>query len=128
MKKNIILIEDDEALCKELSPILRDRGYKLSVFTDPELGLKELSLNTYDLLLLDLKMPKLSGLDILKIARRKTLPVKIIIITGNPIIKKDGHTGIPGTTDETKLSSADFVINKPFDPEVLLSTIDTLLR
>jgi len=125
MNKKIILIDDDELMVKELSNLLIEEGFDLDAFTDPEIGLDRLLENNYDLLLLDIKMPKISGTDILKIARSKGLKTKIITITGNPILLD--KESLNGATDKKEVFLADFVLNKPFDPNLLLSKINELI-
>ncbi|OGC04724.1 hypothetical protein A2276_01965 [candidate division WOR-1 bacterium RIFOXYA12_FULL_43_27] len=115
MKKNkgkIILIDDDEVFCEELTKIIRSEGYQISAFSDSLRGLDSLSNNVYDLLLLDLKTPHLSGSDVLSIIRQKGIKIKIIVITGNP--------------DKEKIGIPDLVLVKPFDPKHLIAKIKEL--
>lgn len=128
MSKKIIIIDDDELFCGELSCFLSEEGFDLEAYTNPEVGLNNLLKNNCDLLLLDLKMPKISGKEILTIAKQKGLKAKIIIITGNPIFSASlGKESLKNSTDSDQLDRADFIFNKPFDPKLLLAKINELL-
>ena len=128
MNKKIILIDDDELLCRELSQLLKEEGFEAEAYSNSELGLNKLLKNNYGLLLLDLKMPKIGGREILKAAKERGLKTKIIIITGNPIFSSFlGKQALNDSTDSDELAFADFIFNKPFDPELLLAKINELL-
>jgi len=128
VNKKIILIDDDELLCRELSQLLKEEGFEAEAYSNSELGLNKLLKNNYGLLLLDLKMPKIGGREILKAAKERGLKTKIIIITGNPIFSSFlGKQALNDSTDSDELGFADFIFNKPFDPELLLAKINELL-
>lgn len=121
MIKRILIIDDDKEMCEELREILKDEGYNVSAALD---GLEVKSLIekfNYDILLLDLKLPGISGFDILKNIKEKDMKLKVIIITGNPLktlLKEEVET----------LKLADEIISKPFDIEVVLGKIKELLN
>lgn len=75
----ILLIEDDPDICEMLSHYLFKEGYEVDISTDGELGLHKALHTPYDLLLLDLTLPKLSGMEVLRHLREKTqMPILII--------------------------------------------------
>lgn len=129
MKKKILMIDDDEDLCEEMAEILKDEGYNVDVAFDGVQGKKLIDTIKYSLYLLDIKMPGISGLDILKYLKEKKIHAKVIVISGNSIIskllKKEENRAENGEKDILKL--ADAVISKPFDVDAVLRKIETLI-
>lgn len=120
MPNKILIIDDDEEMCKEMSEILSDEGYSVNMAFDGLAGQRIIETNNYDLLLLDLKMPGINGLEILKTIKAEKIKAKVIILTGSlAVINKE-------FSDILKL--ADGVISKPFAVEVVLAKIRELLH
>ncbi len=69
MAKKILIIDDDKELCEEMAEILKGEGYDVSTAFDGLAGKKLIEENHYNLLLLDVKLPDINGLDILKSMR-----------------------------------------------------------
>ncbi|MHB9155857.1 MAG: response regulator transcription factor, partial [Endomicrobiales bacterium] len=117
MAKKVLMIDDDEEICEEMSEILKDEGYDVSLAFNGLEGLKLIESGAFDLVLLDLKIPGMSGYDILRNVKSRGSGPKVIVISGRPFIKKY----LPGedTSDKQKkeevLKMADGFINKPFD-------------
>lgn len=119
-KNRILMIDDDEELVAETSSILEDAGYAVDRAFDGNKG-KNLACNgSYDLILLDVKMPRITGTDILKDLKNRKITSKVIIVTGSLIIGSffEEH-GI--------ISLADGFIEKPFHPGELLAKIEKIL-
>jgi DNA-binding response OmpR family regulator len=129
MDKKILMIDDDEEICEEMAEILRDEGYDVTLAFNGEDGKALIEKDTFDLVLLDLKMPGLSGYDILKSAKAAGTRAKIIIISGRPFVRKylPGEDRSGKQKKEDILKMADGFINKPFDIARLLETIKELL-
>ncbi|MEG0844402.1 MAG: response regulator transcription factor [Romboutsia sp.] len=115
---NILIVEDDSYINKLLTEILNINGYKTkSAYSGTE-GLLYLSLEKFDIILLDLMLPGINGEKILhKIRQNNDIP--IIIISA-----KDGKT----TKINTLKGGADDFISKPFDIDEVLARIETNLR
>jgi len=131
MKKKVLIIDDDEEICEELSEILRDEGYQVEAAYDGLKASRMIGLSKYGLILLDLKLPNLSGFELLKMIRQKNIQSKILILTGRPLLKKKYFLmGLATQTKEEEniLNLANGIINKPFDVEFLLNTIRGLLK
>ena len=127
MAKQILIIEDDQTLCEELTDILQDEGYDVTSSNDGLNGLDFAVRGIFDLLLLDLRLPGMSGLDILRSVRSRNIPLKVIVLTGSPRTG-DLPKGIrPSEADDVQvLSTADRVMFKPFHIVDLLDEIKRL--
>ena len=110
----ILIIDDEKAIRKTLTEILSFEGYKLDEAADGEEGLKKFREKTYDVVLCDIKMPKIDGLDFLQKAVEINPDVPIIMISG--------HGNIETAVEAVKTGAYDF-IQKPPDLNRLLITI-----
>ena len=116
MSKRILLIEDDRELYEEISEILKDEGYSVDITHDGSEAEMRIESGTYDVILLDLKIPGTNGYEVLKSIRKITPSVKVIIVTGSLSADEAGPD---------ILNAADAVISKPFDIKTLLHKISS---
>src|SRR5919204_6868931 len=88
-KKSILLVDDEPDIIEILKVGLEDNGFKVDAFTDPELALSSFKAGTYDLLLLDVRMPKMNGFElyeqIKKIDNNNNNKAKVCYITAYEI-------------------------------------------
>lgn len=111
---DILIIDDEKAIRKTLSEILGFEGYKIDEAGDGEEGLKKFGQKNYDVVLCDIKMPKIDGLEFLEKARAINPDVPIIMISG--------HGNIDTAVDAVKKGAFDY-ISKPPDLNRLLITL-----
>ena len=111
---DILIIDDEKAIRKTLTEILSFEGYKLEEAADGEEGLKKFKEKPFDLVLCDIKMPKLDGIEFLQKAGETNPDVPIIMISG--------HGNIETAVEAVKKGAYDF-ISKPPDLNRLLITI-----
>lgn len=111
---NILIIDDEKAIRKTLSEILVYEGYKIEEAADGEEGLKKFSEKIYDIVLCDIKMPKMDGIEFLENARLLHPDVPIIMISG--------HGNLDTAVDAVKKGAFDY-ISKPPDLNRLLITL-----
>jgi two-component system nitrogen regulation response regulator NtrX len=111
---NILIIDDEKAIRKTLSEILSYEGYKIDEAGDGEEGLKRFKEKSFDVVLCDIKMPKLDGLEFLDKARDANPDVPVIMISG--------HGTIETAVEAVKKGAYDY-ISKPPDLNRLLITI-----
>jgi two-component system, NtrC family, nitrogen regulation response regulator NtrX len=111
---DILIIDDEKAIRKTLSEILSFEGYKIEEASDGEEGLKKFKEKTYDVVLCDIKMPKLDGIEFLQKAGETNPDVPIIMISG--------HGNIETAVEAVKKGAYDY-ISKPPDLNRLLITI-----
>jgi len=83
----ILVVDDDRDVCEYLSDFLNREGYQVTTITDPTEALDELKRTDYHLVVLDLKMPKMTGIDLLQQIRRVDGDVAVVILTGHPSLE-----------------------------------------
>jgi two-component system nitrogen regulation response regulator NtrX len=110
----ILIIDDERSIRKTLTEILTYEGYKIEEASDGEEGLKKFKEKNYDLVLCDIKMPKLDGIEFLERAKAINSDVPVIIISG--------HGNIETAVDAVKKGAFDY-ISKPPDLNRLLITL-----
>lgn len=115
----ILLVEDEIKLNKALATGLQDLGYAVDSAFDGEEGEKMARWNNYDLIVLDIMMPKRSGLEVCKNLRASFRPVPILMLTAKDAIE-DRVNGLDAGAD-------DYLV-KPFAFDELVARIRTLLR
>ena len=111
---NILIIDDEKAIRKTLMEILSFEGYKIDEAADGVEGLAKFSEKKYDVVLCDIKMPKMDGIEFLGKAKLQDPEVSIVIISG--------HGDIDTAVDAVKKGAYDY-ISKPPDLNRLLITI-----
>lgn len=126
MKKKILMIDDDEELCEEITEILTNEGYRVTTAFDGLSGNRLIQKYDYDIVILDIKMPGLSGLDILEGIKGQDKELKIVVLTGRPLSKDLQEEQDYNDKEESLLGLADGIIGKPFDIELLLGKIKEL--
>lgn len=82
MEKNILIVEDDKNIGNLIKEIVQRKGNIATLACNGEEGFKAFSSIKFDLVITDLKMPKLDGISLIKLIREKNRSVPIIIITG----------------------------------------------
>ncbi len=119
MKKHILIIEDEEDLVKGLKLNLLDEGYVVDYALNGKVGLEKALTEKPELILLDIMLPGMNGLEICKELRRKNIDVPIIMLTakGEEIDKVIGLE-----------IGADDYISKPFSIRELLARVKAHLR
>ena len=114
----ILIIDDERAIRKTLNEILTFEGYKVDEAADGEEGWNLFAAKNYDIVLCDIKMPKLDGIEFLSKASEKNPDVPVIMISG--------HGTIETAVDAVKKGAFDY-ISKPPDLNRLLITIRNAL-
>jgi two-component system response regulator CpxR len=117
-KLSILLVDDDMELCGLMREFFAQHGIDVLTAHDGEQGLNAVFNGTYDLILLDVMMPKMDGFAVLRQIRRRS-PVPVIMLTA-----RTEH----GDRIEGLNAGADDYLPKPFSPEELLARIQAVLR
>lgn len=114
----ILIVDDEKAIRKTLGEILSYEGYKVEEAADGEEGFKLFSEKTFDVVLCDIKMPKMDGIEFLQKVSEKNADVPVIMISG--------HGTIETAVDAVKKGAFDYIA-KPPDLNRLLITIRNAL-
>lgn len=115
----ILIVEDDQLLANSLKELLEGQNYHVDTVYDGEMGAEYALLGIYDLLILDVMMPKLDGYQVASQVRARHCGTPILMLTA----KSQLDDRIQGLD-----AGADYYLTKPFDSRELLACIHALLR
>ena len=115
----ILVIEDEKLLADSIQEMLERKGFQVECVYDGESGKEYAELGIYDLLILDVMMPKMDGLEVARQVRLNRCNTPILMLTA----KSDVQDRIAGLN-----AGADYYLTKPFDSGELLASINALLR
>lgn len=116
---NILLIEDEKPLALALSEILRQNKYQVETVFDGLSGYEYAICGSFDLVILDIMLPKMNGIEVLKKIREKKLSIPVLLLTAKDEIE-DKVSGLD--------CGADDYMTKPFSTSELLARIRALSR
>ena len=115
----ILIVEDEVLLANSLKTLLEKKGFTVEVAYDGETGKDYAETGVYDLLILDVMMPKHNGYDLARQVRAERCATPILMLTA----KGELEDRIEGLN-----AGADYYLTKPFDTRELLACINALLR
>ncbi|MCX5685086.1 MAG: response regulator, partial [Planctomycetota bacterium] len=116
--KRILVIDDDEAVRRSCQRILTDRGYDVETAASGKDGLARARCGYFDCALVDLKMPDLDGMEIIRATRQDRSNMALLIITGY------GH--LDSAAEAVRLGVADY-LRKPFTPDEVAQAVGRAL-
>ena len=116
--KKILLLEDDIEIGKALTTYLEKNSYFVKHFTSPLVALKSINENDFNLIILDLMLPEMSGTEFCKVVRKES---------SIPIIMLTAKTDLVDKVLGLELGADDYM-SKPFEPRELLARIEAVLR
>jgi two-component system, OmpR family, alkaline phosphatase synthesis response regulator PhoP len=119
MNPRILLVEDEPSVRLTVTDLLVDEGYDVETASDGPSGLKRASEEPYDVVLLDIMLPGMNGLEVCRELRRMGKDVAVLMLTARGQLT-DKVVGL-------KLGADDYLV-KPFEPAELLARIEALLR
>ena len=115
----ILIVEDEKLLADSIGELLESKGFDVEIVYDGEAGAQYAELGVYDLLILDVMMPKMDGCEVARKVRSLRVGVPILMLTAKSALE-DRITGLN--------AGADYYLTKPFDTRELLACINALLR
>ena len=115
----ILIIEDEKMVADSLKSLLEQKGFQVECVYDGEAGEDYALLGVYDLLILDVMMPKLDGYEVAQRVRAQRCGTPILMLTARASLE-DRIRGLE--------AGADYYLTKPFDSRELLACIHALLR
>ena len=122
-KKRILLVEDDQYTRELYEEVIKGEGYALDSATNGEEGLEKIKAGGYNLILLDVMMPKMSGLEVLRAVKND--PPKV---NNGPIVILTNLTNDPILNQAYGLNARDFLVKSDITPGDLLEKIKGYLE
>jgi two-component system alkaline phosphatase synthesis response regulator PhoP len=119
MSSRILLVEDEPGLVVTVSDLLAAEGHRVTAAPDGETGLSKASEGGFDLIILDVMLPKKTGFDLCRELRQKGIDTPVLMLTAKTQVV-DRVVGL-------KLGADDYLV-KPFDPSELVARVEALLR
>jgi two-component system alkaline phosphatase synthesis response regulator PhoP len=119
MSSRILLVEDEPGLQLTVSDLLATEGHHVETAGDGDLGLSRASGEDFDLVILDVMLPKKTGFDVCRELRLKGIDTAILMLTA--------RTQVTDRVVGLKVGADDY-LSKPFDPAELLARVEALLR
>jgi len=118
MQGRILTIDDEPNITSSFTSLLSDEGYLADSAADAESGLRRIERTDYDLILLDLNLPGMTGIDFLKELKQVAAPPLVLVISG--------QSEIATALEAMKLGAVDY-LEKPVGPERLISSVRSAL-
>ena len=118
-KEKILIVDDERIVRDSLKHWFEDEGYSIETAEDGQIALKKFDKGKYDLMLLDMKMPGMSGLELLEKVKKIDVDVIVILITA--------FASVPTAIQALKLGAYDYV-TKPVDPDELNHLVKNALE
>lgn len=115
----ILVIEDDPKMCKAVTAIMKKQGYEVTAAPDGEMGLKRAEQMQYDLAIVDLKLPGIDGLDVLRSLKGKDKTISVIMVTA--------YATIDSAVEAMKEGAEDY-IPKPFNLEEIRIVVEKVME
>jgi len=117
-REQILVVDDEAMICKSCKEILEYEGYLVEMASSGEEGLKKVLKKEFDLVILDIKMPDISGLTLLKRMRAEQ--------NHTPVVMMTAYSTVEAAVEAMKLGAKDFV-PKPFTPEELSQVVRSVI-
>lgn len=111
----VLVIDDDPSICKTVGLLLEDHGYNPTTYTDPDEGIAAAKKESYQIALVDLRMPKMDGVDVVERLKAIDERMSCIVMTAYPDLDSATETMRRGTCD---------YIAKPFKQEELIESVE----
>ncbi len=117
-KKRILLIDNEEGLCRMMEAVLKDNGYSVRSYTRSFQAVDDFKPGEWDLVITDIKMPGMDGLEVLQRIKEKQQQIPVIMITAYATVEMSIQALRRGAYD---------MLTKPFEPEELLYRVKNAL-
>jgi DNA-binding NtrC family response regulator len=118
MSPDILVIDDEPITLKQLRRILEKNGHKVSTFSNPHRALKHIEKTPFDLVISDVRMPTMSGMDLMTKVKARFPETEVILITG--------YASLDGAVEATR-EGAYYYLAKPFTPSQVREVVEQAL-
>jgi DNA-binding response OmpR family regulator len=117
--EKILVVDDERTVCNSINKILSRKGYTVDKSLNAEEAMLKINKNKYDLIITDMRMPKVSGIELLEIIKDYYPELEVVLITGYP--------SIDSAVKAMKLGASDYLA-KPFTPDELIVIAERALK
>jgi EAL domain-containing protein (putative c-di-GMP-specific phosphodiesterase class I) len=117
--RSVLVVDDDAPLCRAVERVLRSEGFNVTTITNPTLAIEAIMQTSFDVILSDITMPGMSGVDLLRVLRAYDVDVPFILMTGNPTLE---------TAEEAVSLGALQYLHKPTPNNVLIQAVERASR
>ncbi|MFO8037458.1 MAG: response regulator transcription factor [Anaerolineales bacterium] len=118
MTASLLIVDDEKAVRDALEDVLRLEDYQVESVASGEQALEAFNEKQFDLVLLDIKMPGISGIEVMRHAKRQTPDTKVIILTG--------HGSLESAIEALRSGASDYIL-KPYDSKDIMTSIGRAL-
>ena len=118
MPSRIMIVDNEEGLCRMMEAVLLDHGFEVSFFTDPIIATSRFQPGTWDLVISDIKMPGMDGLEVLEFIRQRDPELPVVMVTAYATVDMSIQALRKGAYD---------MLTKPFEPDELLYRVKNAL-
>jgi len=118
-KKRILLIDNEAGLCRMMEQVLLDNGYLARAYTSPQKAVEEFHPGAWDLVITDIKMPGMTGLEVLQRVKEMEKDIPVIMITAYATVEMSIQALRKGAYD---------MLTKPFEPDELIYRVKNALQ
>jgi DNA-binding NtrC family response regulator len=115
----VLVVDDDREICDYMETFLAKDGLEVKTLSDPEKVADEVKNGGYHMVVLDLMMPKVDGVEVLQRIRKVDSDVAVVIFTGYPSLES--------AVQSMKLDAVDY-LKKPFDPDEFREVVSRVMR
>jgi DNA-binding NtrC family response regulator len=115
----VLVVDDDSQVCKTVGKILQENNYQIQTFTQPRQALQAVRKTPFDIGLIDIKMPDVSGVELVEKIKAEDDRVAILVMTAYPDVQSAAET--------MRLGARDY-ITKPFNEEQLLGSVERIAK
>lgn len=121
MKENhrILVVDDELSICQGCQRIFEEEGYTFKFALSGKEGLEKAAMEVFDVAIVDLKMPDIDGLEVMRTIKQRQPSLAMIMITG--------YASVPTAVEAIKLGAEDF-IPKPFTPDEILMVVNKVVE
>jgi len=116
---NVLVIDDELTVCRSCQKILNEDGYDVSIALNGREGLERARQEDFDLVIVDLMMPDMNGMEVVEAVKKEQPDMSVIIMTG--------YSSVPSAVKGMKLGAADY-IPKPFTPDEMSAAVRKALQ
>jgi len=112
---NVLVIDNEDAICRACHLVLTEKGHQVDYSKTGESGLRAMARDSYHLVLLDMKLPDMDGMDILRDLKKRMPGLKVIVMTG--------YATLSNAVQAMKLGATDYLC-KPFTDDELTDAVE----